>query len=224
MLYTSDFNDWILPASVRSSLSAADKSDSTVHEWSDHWYGILSGYTPNRDYRKRHPSYGLQYNGDLYTKTGGSFVCASEPVGFGAYGDGKFYYTHYAINRCLTGEKNGTVFAARWRKTSCLKAASEAVIFMDSRLLDQYSAFALKSPAFRHGMKDPRAYQAYSSLTNASAGLCRGRSNFAFMDGHVQGAAYLEMTKWKPAYDITNYNLGFTDSRYDPFIRGFDPR
>ena len=95
---------------------------------------------------------------------------------------------------------------------------------LDSRLLDQYSAFALKSPAFRHGMKDPRAYQAYSSLTNASAGLCRGRSNFAFMDGHVQGAAYLEMTKWKPAYDITNYNLGFTDSRYDPFIRGFDPR
>ena len=213
--YTADFNDWIIPASVRNYLSSTDKNET--HEYGAHWYGMLSGYAPGTS-RPVVSGYGLSFDG--IEKTSGSFVCSSEPVGFGNYEDGKFSYTHYGINSWLSGQRftrdDSSPYQRCWRRLSALYAATEAMIFSDSRYLASYCLVDGNSPSFRHGMKDPRPYTSPPTY----GGAAKGKSNFAFMDGHVSSATYKQFAAWKPSVNDTP---ALTSSKMpsDPYRCGY---
>lgn len=214
--YNSDYNDWILPSSTRSYASTADKE--AIHEYSFHWYGLISGY---KGYGKQQltPGYNLKFSGpDHSRRESPDFECPSEPVDFGVYQNNRFTYTHYAINAALTGMNNtrGT-WKEFYRKLSCLIEPSKALIFSDNRDLSGYMMLnAKKSMAFRHGSRDPRGY---TGSTLEEAVITTGKSNFIYMDNHAEPANYRTVMTWKPDREVQNF---YNYEIYRPFLRGFD--
>ena len=213
--YTGDFQDWIIPASVRNYLSTTDKN--ATHEYGANWYGMLSGYAPG-NCKPVVGGYGLSF---VDGQTAGStFVCANEPSGYGRYQDGKFSYTHYAINSWLSAARftrdETNPYQRCWRRLNALYSASTALIFADSRKLNAYVLSSLYDISPRHGMKDPRPYQAEVTY----AGVAKGRCNFSFMDGHVEAATYNQFSEWKPSVEEPNLVHGGKVPS-DPYRRGY---
>ena len=209
--YTSDFQEWIVPASVRNYMSAEDKT--VYHEYACHWYGLLSGYQPS-GYRQLTSSYGVKFIGN--TRTVGTFVCPSEPTPFGDYHDNKFSYTHYGINVFLSGLSNSRTASTEFlRKINCLTIPSQAFLIVDSFTLNSSAVVNYPYLAYRHGAPDPRNRN--TSLVSSQAALTRGKAQFLFMDGHADGARYSEFIAWRPTLTPNP----FFSSRLQ-FLRGFD--
>ncbi len=207
--YSSDYKDWIIPASVQGYMSEADKL--IYHQYAFHWYGLLSGYKPS-GYSQLTPGYGPAFYGTGLTK--GSFVCPSEPVPFGSYTTGNFMYTHYAINPFLSGLSNSRAsFTDFQRRLTCLTIPSQAFLITDSFVINTYMLSTPGTSAYRHGMPDPRP----RSTTIASATYAKGKTNMFFMDGHVEGVLYADFAKWQP--DKTPNSLF---SGRPMYVRGFD--
>lgn len=210
--YSDAYGEWIVPASVKTTIAASEQSQYAADD-AFHWYGLLSGYAYGTK-RKLTPGFGAAYYGNLTTK--GTFVCPSEPNGYDAtYAAGKFTYTHYIINQCLSGQatNNRTAYNLFSRKISCLTAASEAIFAMDSIFTSSYAAGNSNSPAFRHGSQDLRSRIG----TIGDAHATKGKTNLFFMDGHVGNATFQELNSWKPASTVNSY---FSGREY--FCRGFD--
>lgn len=207
--YTADFQEWIVPGSVRNYMSAEDKT--AYHEYAGHWYGLLSGYNPV-GYRQLTSSYGVNFMGN--TQTVGTLVCPSEPVPFGNYNNGFFSYTHYGINTFLSGVSNARTSSSEFqRKTNCLTIPSQAFLIADSIVLSNYLLSGPSTAGFRHGTPDFRT----RSTTVQSAAVTKGKAHMLFMDGHVDGVRYLEFMSWKPEGTPVSY----FSSRL-MFVRGFD--
>ena len=210
-MYSNDYDDYIVPTSMNSSSVLPDRENYCFG--SRFWYGMLAGYTDGVKPALVQKGYGLEYRGN--TKTVGSFVCPSEPVSFGGYGAGKFEYTHYVANVCLSGiEADRQHYYAWMRKVNCIRQASLVVHIMDSLRLDGPAMDNATRIAFRHGSADPRPRDASAAM---SAEGTKGRSNFTFMDGHVQGMTFEEWKARKatlPAPDMF--------SSYGKSIAGFD--
>ena len=211
--YNSDYDDWILPASTRSFASQTDKDE--IHEYSFHWYGIISGYTPPKK-RQLTPGYNLKFSGPSEgRKKSPDFDCPAEPVDFGSYGNNLFTYTHYSINAYLSGIDNARVTSTGfYRKLNCLTEPSKAMIFADMRKLSAYRLGSANDLGFRHGVRDPRPY---ATNTIETAAITMGKSNMMFMDNHAEAADYRKFITWKPDRDVQS----FYNNSY-PFLRGFD--
>ena len=209
--YTDDYNEWIVPASVWASLSESDKE--IYHEYGCHWYGLLSGFSGEK--KALTSGYNLKYKYSPYgIEASGDFACPSEPVGFGPRTMGKFQYTHFAINVCLTGIKNTRdAFNAYQRKLSALTNPSQAMLIMDSKRQADYYVSSADGVAYRHGAIDPRPYS-----DSGSALITKGKSNMLFMDVHVDAVNYRTFINWKPQQDPV---APFTYMKI--FLRGFDP-
>ena len=210
-MYSSDNSEWIIPTGMRNIMTVAEREKFSFAGL--FWFGMLAGYTDSDG--KPAPTgkgYGLKYYGSTPGSTKGSFVCPSEQTSFGEYANGKYAYTHYTANYCLSGTNlNRTSYANYMRKLSCLIQPSQVIHIMDSLRLDAPGVETDKGIAFRHSSKDPRP--PYSVAAN----VCRGKSNFTFMDGHVQGLLYYDWKQRKatmPYADTFQYR--------DPFIAGFD--
>ena len=210
-MYSSDNSEWIIPTGMRNIMTAAEMEKFSFAGL--FWFGMLAGYTDSDG--KPAPTgkgYGLKYYGSTPGSTKGSFVCPSEQTSFGEYANGKYAYTHYTANYCLSGTNlNRTSYANYMRKLNCLVQPSQVIHIMDSLRLDAPGVETDKGVAFRHSSKDPRP--PYSVAAN----VCRGKSNFTFMDGHVQGLLYYDWKQRKatmPYADTFQYR--------DPFIAGFD--
>ncbi|OQA84119.1 MAG: hypothetical protein BWY31_02556 [Lentisphaerae bacterium ADurb.Bin242] len=209
--YSSDYKDWIVPATVRGYMSAEDKL--LYHEYSFHWYGLLSGYK-HSGYGKLTSGYGPSFYGNGTSQTKGTFVCPSEPVPFGAYSNGNFSYTHYALNVFLSGLSNTRTSSTEFqRRLNCLTIPSQAFLVADSMVLNGFTLAGPGTPAFRHASPDPRM----RSTTITSAEPTKGKSNMLFMDTHVEGVRYAEFRRWTPAATP----LSDFSSRL-MFVRGFD--
>ena len=210
-MYSADYDEYIIPTGLKAMMANAnDFSFGSLF-----WYGMLAGYTDGSKPSLVGKGYGLEYRGN--TKTVGSFVCPSEQVSFGGYSAGKFEYTHYAANYCLSGsEKNTTKVNGYFRKTNCMHQPSLVVHVMDSMRTSSPGASSNNEIAFRHGTPHPRQ----PAESPAAATICKGKSNFTFMDGHVQGMTYQEWTNRKatrpcPSATVFQYRGAFT--------AGFDP-
>ncbi len=163
--YTSDNQDWILPASIKAT--------------SAYWVLLLTGrlaHSPTR--------YGnLQFVPNNSTK--GNFTCPSEPIKFGNYSSGFFQYTHYSYNVNLCGIINKADSGAQrrsvMRKASMVKNPSAALCAADQVRRDDYAMYYYFSQSFRHGTRDSRTG---ASLTNIPP---NGRAAAVYFDGHVSG-------------------------------------
>ena len=218
-LYSTDFNDWILPCSVNTYGSSADKS--VIHEYAFHWFGLLSGYTTSGKPKQLFSGYNLKYSGSTSGRAKSpDFDCPSEPVEFGSYKSNLFQYTHYGFNSILSGVSNQrNAIATFYRKTSCLTAPSRAWIISDQRQLSGYALTSVNQLGYRHGVRDPRIYDGTSLM---SATYTRGKCNFSFMDGHVEGADYrVSYNSWKPD-STTGLQEYHASSKYYMFLGGFD--
>ena len=210
-MYSSDNCEWIIPTSLNNIILGAEK---TKYSFAGRfWFGLLAGFTDSDG--KPAPTgkgYGLKYYGSTAGSTKGSFVCPSEPTSFGDAANGKYAYTHYTANLCLSGiNLDRTSYYTYLRKLNCLIQPSQVIHIMDSLRLDSAGVETDKGIAFRHSSKDPRP--PYS----VSANVCRGKSNFTFMDGHVQGLLYNDWKQRKATMPYSN-----TFQYRDPFITGFD--
>ena len=207
-MYSSDNREYIIPTGMKDLLPASDRDK--FNYISLIWFGMLSGYTDGKPTLTGN-GYGLKYYGS--TKTKGSFVCPSEETPFGEYSEGKYAYTHYIANFTLSGNKlDKNVTYGYIRKLNCLIQPSKAVHIMDSLRPSNYGVENARGIAFRHRTKDPR----HPDTTTASA-ICRGKCNFTFMDGHVQG---LFVHEWLQRKASATYPDVFIYR--EPFIAGFD--
>ena len=219
-LYISDYKDWLLPTKLKDYGTAEDVAAIEWESW--FWYGVLSGYVPNKNYRQLCAGYKLRYSGKSKgRKKSPDFDCPAEPVDFGSYNSNLFSYTHYAMNGFLTGTTNTRNSISTYnRKLNCLTEPSKALIFADNRNLAGTSLAVSTSPVdklgFRHGIPDPRGYTG-NKLDTAAA--TRGKCNMIFMDNHADAADYRTFMTWKPGRDVpARYNK----PEYLMFMRGFD--
>ena len=219
-LYISDYKDWLLPTKLKDYGTAEDVAAIEWESW--FWYGVLSGYVPNKNYRPLCAGYKLRYSGKgKGRKKGPDFDCPAEPVDFGSYNSNLFSYTHYAMNGFLTGTTNTRNSISTYnRKLNCLTEPSKALIFSDNRDLAGSSMIATTAPVnklgFRHGIRDPRGY---TGSTLDTAAVTRGKCNMIFMDNHADAADYRTFMTWKPGRDVPTR---FNKADYLMFMRGFD--
>ena len=208
-MYSDDYNEYIIPASVWDMLTAADQQKYDYY--SCFWFGMMAGYTVDNKPSPVGKGYGLSYFG--HYKTRGTFVCPSEKVPFGDYAKEKFTYTHYGINICLTGSRiDRTKCYGYIRKLSCMTQPSKVVFTMDSLRKDEIQIDSDWFIAFRHRRPDPRAAGVMSGK------FTTGKSNFAFMDGHVQAMPFREFGRRGATspYDQEIFKNKFM------FLTGFD--
>lgn len=205
--YSEDFDDWIVPTATPNSVSS--------DPWVRSWMGLLSGYSTSSAPALT-SGYGTEFLG--INKTAGTFRCPSEPRDFGSYNDGKFYYTHYAINCFLSSSSNTRTSQYYFqRKTNCIVSASEVLIFGDSRRLNASAVLGGDYFGFRHGAIDHREY--VSEPASRSGATCSGSAQLCFIDGHAGAMTYQTMagvtTSYQPADPLYVYVPGALKRGYD---------
>ena len=188
MGYSGDYNDWIVPSAVLSSVY-----------W--YWYYLLSGYYHCTS------GYGVTYQD--YDVTKGTFVCPAERTPFGSHADGKYNYTHYAINVWLSGTKTGGAGADLWRPLSALTSPSQAKLATDSKSIGTYAFSNRWAPAYRHKGVDNRTDAGMAPAANS------GRSNILYMDNHVDGKSYNDLLN----ETVPSYPSPFNTT----MVNGFNP-
>ncbi len=170
-MYSGDYQEWIVPSYDGSGLVKGI------------WYQKLSGRDSGGI--KFADGYGLGYFGLFIPK--GNMFCPSEPMGFGAYAQGYYQYTHYAVNAYLLG-KQGTTFKAH--KLSSVVKPAQAIFAADSKVISNYYAdYCNTYFAYRHEVADPRASYAVSAIGTI------GKANLVFIDGHVEDKKYSDMVQ-----------------------------
>ena len=171
MMYSSDNDDWILPAKM------PNYSDSQ-----DQWYMVLSGTDMSGVKSTRYPGYGASYYGKFNPK--GTFFCPSarQNITYGC--------TTYGINRFLLGNPDSSTAYAR--KTSAVTSATSAVFSTDGASSSTFNLHDAGSFAFRHGGgNDPgdgvRGIGTGYHIKTGQSGYTgvTGSTNVLFFDGHV---------------------------------------
>ena len=165
-LYSDSFNGYIVPGFTYYS--------GKVYTW----YKVL-----------KEVSGGVAFGSDVDgVEKLGNFVCPEEPQGVSSNYSGNppdFRHTHYGINGKLSGEYvYGT--GATSLKMSQITKPTKAALVMDSNCRSTVFIQSLWYMAWRHGTPDPRTGAASARIASVSLGLVKGRSNVAFIDGHVE--------------------------------------
>ena len=123
-------------------------------------------------------------------QTSNLWLCPAEPVKFGSYVDGYYYYGHLTLNSSLSGENPDTAAAEnkqhlldrQFRKITVSFAPSKSYVSMGNNRKNNYGMKGdgtLNHVAFRHG-SDPRI---------------RTFGNFGFLDGHTETVAMKKLDK-----------------------------
>ena len=129
MSYSSDNNDWIVPA-----------KDTTAAGAGTPWNELLVPH-------------GAVFYGTDSKRTVGTFVCPSEPKKFG-WGTEEYRYTHFIINARLSGRPhdNDSYNDNRWNRMSNIKIPTQVIFFADSLLTGtMMTKYFSTDFSYRHG-------------------------------------------------------------------------
>ena len=186
-MYSDDNEDWIV---LGFAPWADDNADRKAV-----WYGLLAGKNGGG---KAGANYGLAVgswaeSNDTSMREGTFFCPAASDEST------RKDYTDYSINYGLSGSLHGkgTSFWAWARRLTCLTDPGKAVFVGDRA--PKYEQFGAKHNlgfGFRHGAEDTRT-ETEPSISSGSPfpaySYLKGRANFSFMDGHVEGRTLEEL-------------------------------
>ncbi len=198
-LYSSDNNDFIV-----NGFTVGTSSEDTA---STLWFCVLSGKSRGGS-NVVGTNYGTTFFG--IAKGTGTFFCPSESR---KMADGQnMTYTHMGINGYLTGAN-----AQRYRKTSAIRNAGEAMFAAESNLTSDYKFSNLLTMAMRHGDYGETRPFGNASTVPPSTAAC----NSVMMDGHAAKKKFIEYkTMQLPAG--TASKLGGASTSYSPcFFTGY---
>ena len=190
VLYSSDNNDWIIPARMPN-----------YEDSQDQWYMVLSGVDFSGTKSKKYSGYGAAYYGGKVKK--GTFYCPSTPP--------DIYYgcMSYGINRHLCGNpSSGTNYA---RKATAVTSASVTVFATDTAHTGTYVLHDTGSFAFRHGGKhDPgdgvrTVGSGYNLKTGKAGYVPTGATNVLYFDGHVKAMTLRDIVPLDGAVNQRNF-------------------
>ncbi|MCF6177162.1 MAG: type II secretion system GspH family protein [Victivallaceae bacterium] len=177
-MYSNDNDDWII--------AGGTSNDGSGIYNTRFWFGSLSGY------KSAHTKYGVTYYGYGRYSTKGTFACTGEGRPFGFYSQKYFQYTHYAINSRLSGFPNGNAAINKRRKVSELTSPTKVIFATDSKIINYPWTARVYYFGFRHG---GGGRDVVTTTMNASTGAAtQGKSNLVYVDGHVKGLTYRELT------------------------------
>lgn len=207
-LYSAEHDDWIVPGQMSSS--------------HDDWIRLLCG----RD--KSNELTGTVY-GELkhygYDVRDSSFYCPSEKTPFGPYTSipPKYQYSHYALNRRLSGTHAAAGAADavntynRWRKLSHIIKPTIAISVGDNIVKDLNLSYRIYHFAFRHGGNDNRPEQRPTLAPAENA----GRANILYVAGNVKPSSYKELSVVPAEHNqsISDYSSMIAGFRWDSGLR-----
>ncbi|MFA6928925.1 MAG: prepilin-type N-terminal cleavage/methylation domain-containing protein [Lentisphaeria bacterium] len=167
--YAADNNEWIVPGARETVIN------------SNTWVELLIGYEGST------PVAGATF------KKIPNFVCPSEPVALTLLPGGLFKYTHYMLNNYLSGKPgvagSDNYGKNRWRMHSNIRRPSLAIFCGDNNRQNSYTGDYNCYFSFRHNTPE------YRGSSSALTPLTSGRSNLAFIDGHVAPASWNEIIR-----------------------------
>ena len=154
-IYSGDYNEWILPTTVRYKLGS-----SQILNFNQ----ILSNLMKVTTWK---------YENSKAAKTG-TYYCPSSQL------DGAYIGGWYSTNVALSGHQFGSSdnIATVWHKTNALRQPGSIICFLDTNPGNIATNFNIVR--YRHGAGDPRM----KSNADAR-GLTNGRCNMAMADGRV---------------------------------------
>ena len=184
-MYSDDNDDWIVPGFASWADGNADRKAV--------WYGLLAGKKGGSG-----SNYGVAVgswseSNDTSMREGTFFCPAASDEST------RKNYTDYSINYGLSGSwyNKGTSFWAWARRLTCLTDPGKAVFVGDrAPKYEQFGAQHNLAFGFRHGAEDTRTETAPSISSGSpfpTYSYLKGRANFSFMDGHVEGKTLEEM-------------------------------
>ena len=186
-MYSDDNDDWIVLGYAPWQTVSTDRKSA--------WYGLLAGKNGGG---KAGANYGVAVgswaeSNDTSMREG-TFFCP-------AANDDRTRrdWTDYSINYGLSGEliNKGSGIWEYARRLTCLTDPGKA-IFVGDRA-PKYTQFGAKHNlafGFRHGAEDTRKESAPSISSGSpfpTYSYLKGRANFTFMDGHVEGKTLEEL-------------------------------
>ena len=191
VLYSDDFDDWIMPA-IRSNDNAP----------------VCSWIYPVRDYLAPTKSWRSDETGMKYFPM---LVCPAESKDFGKYSDGYFSYSHYIRNiTCgnytARNEDDADVRQQqRMKKKHELSKPSIAIFFGDSNRKDHHSFSYWKLYQRYCGRHDGGILENPGST--ARVNYRNGTGNLSFGDGHVESISKIEFTMTSDNIKLQGFNI-----------------
>ena len=178
-LYTDDNGDWIVPG---TTLELAQDGYNRKHVW----YGLLAGKNGGTNYGV---AVGTWSQSNDSSMRDGTFFCPSA-TDISTRKD----YSDYSINFGLSGylHKRGNDIWSWARRLNAVTFPAKAIFVGDrAPKYKQWGSQNNLGFGYRHGHGgDPRTETAPGIASGSpfpSYAYLRGRSNFSFMDGHVEG-------------------------------------
>ena len=189
VLYSGDFDDWIMPA-IRNNEGAPYCS----------WIYLV------RDYLV--PTQTWLHGNVSCMKTFPMLVCPAESMNFGNYNDGYFTYTHYARNiTCGNSQESSTSSYYKERRMKQLREMSKpsiAIFFADNnnKANHSFSWWVSQRYCGRHNggvLENPGS----TGLVNYR----NGAGNLSFGDGHVESISKIEVVMPSDSIKLQGFTI-----------------
>ena len=194
VLYSGDFDDWIMPA-IWNDKNAPGCS----------WIYLV------RDYLV--PTQTWLHGNVSCMKTFPMLVCPAESMNFGNYNDGYFTYTHYARNitcgnyQARTGKESNAIYRKQRRMKQIREMSKPSIAIF----------FADNNNKANHTFSWWGAHQRYCGRHNGgvlenpgSTGLAKyrnGAGNLSFGDGHVESISNIEVVMPSDDIKLQGFNI-----------------
>ncbi len=210
-MYSADQQEWIVPGAMGGGSKDYWIRRLTGRDETNRLTGSIYGGLKHFPYAADRSTF------DNSKDRESSFYCPSEKVPFGSYLDtpSKYQFSHYAINRRLSGQPETSADTAtaynRWRKLGNILKPSIAIFVGDSIVKDGHMNYQDYHFAFRHGGSDGRPERRPTVAPADNA----GRANLVYVDGHVRPSTYKEMLGIPTEHDKTLFNT------YSALLAGF---
>jgi len=182
IMYSGDYDDWIVP------VNGYDATAAGVTIIKPSWYSLLGGF---QSYGKSSPVYGVlfwrQYVASGSPSDRGNFLCPSESLP-SRHEDMR--ETHYLMSGIggISQRVSGT-YGSFFHKNNAVTLPSECIFAGDNITKACKTPFHIFHFAYRHAGNDPVS----DARLNDESLNKRGKTNIAYMDGHVNSVSLFKL-------------------------------